>query len=91
MSENIKNKPHTLILNDRNKLTVSGVTEVGNFDEENICLYTDYGEIRIKGAGLQVSLLDTASGDVSAQGRIDSLNYSERTSKHISLWTRILK
>ena len=91
MSEITKNKPHALIINDRSKLTVSGVNEVGNFDEESITLYTDFGEISIKGEGLQVSLLDTGTGEVSAQGRIDSLNYSDKTSKHTSLWSRILK
>ncbi len=91
MAEIIKNKPHALIINDRSKLTVSGVTEVGNFDEESIILYTGVGEISIKGEGLQVSLLNTETGEVSAQGKINSLHYSDKTSKNIGFWSRILK
>lgn len=91
MAEIIKNKPHALILNDRKSLSVSGITEVGNFDDESIVLYSDFGGITVKGEELQVSLLNTETGEVSVQGRINSIQYSDRMTKHISFWARILK
>ena len=91
MTENVKAKPHTLIIENREALTVSGVTEVGNFDEDIIVLYTSFGEITVKGEKLQVSLLNTETGEVSAQGKINSVQYSDKVSGHTSFWTRISK
>ncbi len=91
MTENTKAKPHTLLINDRSRLSVSGVTEAGNFDEENIVLYAACGEISIKGENLQVELLNTETGEVSVQGRIIAVQYSDKVSKHTSFWSRILK
>ena len=47
---------HNLILEDRSKLTLTGVTDVDCFDERMINLFTGLGELTIKG-GISTSMM----------------------------------
>ena len=46
---------HNLILEDRAKLTLTGVTDVDCFDERMINLFTGLGELTIKGRNLPIT------------------------------------
>ena len=41
--------PHKLTLNERNSLTMSGVTEVSSFDETMVVLKTSLGLLTVQG------------------------------------------
>ena len=60
----------SLSLEDRKKLTLSGVLEVVNFDDEKISLNTILGNLAIKGEGLKMNKLDVQNGDVIIIGYI---------------------
>lgn len=68
---------HNVILENRKKLTLSGIEDVDSFDEETIVLYTDTGSLTVKGEGLHINKLSVESGEVSIEGRVDSLVYSD--------------
>ncbi len=91
MDDKIYKKPHSLTVEDRKKLTVSGVTDVGAFDEDSITVYTDYGEIVIKGERLQVSVINTETGGLTAEGKINSVVYSDRKAGKQGFFSRVLK
>ena len=55
--------PHQLILEDRRALTLSGVSDVDSFDEMTVIVYTDLGELTIKGENLHINRLNLESGD----------------------------
>ncbi len=69
--------PHSLTLHDRGSLTVSGVTDVNNFDDVTLVIYTDLGELTVKGHGLHIRQLNIECGDLVIEGEIDSLIYSQ--------------
>lgn len=73
--------PHQLILQDRNRLDLSGVSDVDSFDETVVTVYTSLGELTIKGKELHLMHLDLDSGGLSIEGKIDSLQYSETPSR----------
>ena len=60
--------PHQLMLEDRQRLTVSGVSDVDSFDDTAIVVYTDMGELTIKGEGLHISRLNVETGDLKVEG-----------------------
>ncbi len=91
MDEKTVKLPHTLILEARNKLSLSGVTQIGAFDEESLTVYTSYGEINITGENIQVSVMNTETGEVCAQGKIDSVKYSDKYSKKSGFFAKVLK
>lgn len=69
--------PHTLVVEDRKRLSVSGVTDVESFDEETVALATELGELLIHGYDLHINRIDVESGDLSLEGEIISLTYTD--------------
>lgn len=68
-----------IILENREKLSVSGVKDILTFDEEEIILDTSLGILEIHGSGLKVEKLSTDSGEILAKGKIDELLYAKET------------
>ena len=83
--------PHNVIIDGRCSISLTGVTATGNFDDEEICLFTDYGSITVKGEGLKVNVINTSSGDVQAEGKIISLTYSDRAAKKEGFMARVFR
>ncbi|MBQ6420295.1 MAG: sporulation protein YabP [Clostridia bacterium] len=73
--------PHTLFCENRTKLTLTGVTDVGAFDEQNLSIVTACGELTVRGENLQVSKLSLDTGELIAEGQITALMYSDRVRK----------
>jgi sporulation protein YabP len=75
LQENITNNSN-IIIEQRKKLTLSGVKECISFDEETIILNTVCGRLAIKGISLHIINFDTSSGDFTAEGRINAVIYT---------------
>lgn len=75
--EEIKGKHHNLILDNRQKLSLSGVSDVSGFNEETVNVFTDLGGLVIKGSGLHISKLNLETGEVEVEGIINSLQYTQ--------------
>ena len=69
--------PHKLQLSERQKLTMTGVTEVVSFDENAVVLQTSLGTLLIQGQGLQLKTLSLEGGQVAVDGTVTSLTYEE--------------
>ena len=70
-------KNHSLNLEKRNKLTISGATDVECFDENEIIIHTTQGVLIVSGAGIHMEKLNTDSGDVVVFGKINALKYED--------------
>ena len=93
MAEEKKNMnfPHNCILEDRKALSVSGVTNVGSFDEETIVAVTDYGELTVKGQSLHITKLSLEIGELCIEGKIDALQYADTVEKNGSFLSRVFR
>ena len=69
---------HNLILEDRAKLTLTGVTDVDCFDERMINLFTGLGELTIKGRNLHINDVSVETGDMTITGDICCCNTGKR-------------
>jgi sporulation protein YabP len=69
---------HQVILSGRRTLTVDGVKDVANFDDDSIVLETTEGTLTVRGKGLKLHQLDVATGRLEASGEVDSLQYAAR-------------
>ena len=83
--------PHTLILENRQAVTATGVSNVDSFDEDTIIAYTDLGEIVIKGKGLHISKLNLETGEMNLDGEINSVSYSENQSASTGFFSKLFK
>ena len=88
MAEDILQLPHKLTLNERNTLTMTGVTEVVSFDDAAVILRTCLGTLVVQGQQLQLKTLSPEGGQVAVEGRVCSLHYEE-ASQNGSLWRRL--
>lgn len=70
-----------ITLENRKRLTLTGVEEVISFDEEKILLNTQLGFLAIKGSGLKMNKLDVQNGDVIIVGNTSSIVYSGKEVK----------
>lgn len=84
---------HRLMLERQKGGTITGIREVISFDEKEILLNTEEGKLDIKGEALHVKHLDLESGEISLEGRIDSLSYPGRKKdkKEESLLKRLFR
>ena len=69
--------PHKLTLNERNSLTMTGVTEVISFDDSTVVLGTQLGTLLVHGKQLQLKTLSLEGGQVAVDGQIHALVYEE--------------
>ncbi len=72
---------HSVSINERKNIIISGVKKIDSFDNEEFLLETNMGYIVIKGEGLEIVKLDTFQGNVSIKGKINSLSYMETSNK----------
>lgn len=80
--------PHGFTLQDRKKITMSGVSDVQTFDEKQVIVLTTQGRLVIRGSGLHVDQLSLETGDLQISGQIDTMEYTENGG---SLWKRIFQ
>lgn len=69
--------PHKLTLDERKKLTMTGVTEVVSFDESAVVLHTSLGTLVVQGQQLQLKTLSEEGGQVAVEGQVGALHYEQ--------------
>ncbi len=70
-----------IYLENREKLNISGVKDVLSFDDQMVILETELGLLTIKGENLRINKLSIDTLDVSIDGTISTLIYSEAGSE----------
>lgn len=81
ISNDIKQKTQQLVLSDRKKLKITGVSEVENFSETIVCANTCMGQLCVKGEGLKINRLDVDDGELVIDGKINSVEYTKKKEK----------
>ena len=76
--QNIKQQ---LTLIDRRTLTVGGIIEIIEYDEENITLFSVMGAIRIKGEQLEINSAFSEKDIVMINGLIRSIAFGDNKEK----------
>lgn len=82
-----------VILENRNKLSVSGVKDVLSFDDQVVIMETELGLLTVKGENLKINKLSIDTSEVVVEGEINSLAYSEQNKikQEGSLFSKIFK
>ncbi len=67
-----------LVLENREKLSISGVLDVLSFDDQVVIVETDLGLLNVKGENLKINKLSIDTSEVVIEGDISSMAYSEK-------------
>lgn len=84
-------QPHTVTLENRRMLTVTGVTRVLSCDETGALLKTPLGNLSVGGQGMEVSELSVRTGEVRITGKIEYLQYAENKESSGGLFRRLVR
>ena len=82
-----------LILENRQKLSISGVNDVLRFDDQVVMVDTELGLLTVKGENLKINKLSIDTSEVIVEGDINYLSYSENSGEKekTSLISKIFK
>ena len=83
--------PHNLILENRRSLTATGVSNVDSFDEDTVVAVTDIGDLTVRGSKLHIDKLNLETGELTLDGEISSMTYSENRSSGGGMFSRLFK
>lgn len=67
-----------LILENRSKLSISGVLDVLSFDDQVVIVETELGLLTIKGENLRINKLSIDTSEVIVEGDISYMAYSNK-------------
>jgi len=82
---------HSVTLDKRENVSVSGVTDVISFDEESVIAETELGVIIIRGVNLHVGKINLDSGELLISGEVDAIQYENPGAPKKSFIGRLFK
>ena len=82
-----------IVLENREKLSISGVLDVLSFDDQIVIVETELGLLTIKGENLKINKLSIDTEEVIVEGEINNLGYSDHSKKEQEggLFSKIFK
>lgn len=88
-----KPKIQNIILENREKLSVSGVIDVESFNDESVIIETDLGVLIVRGEDLHINRLNLDSSELIVEGDIVSCEYTDSGSKSkgLGFFSRMFK
>ena len=82
-----------IVLENREKLSISGVLDVLSFDDQIIIVETELGLLTVKGEDLRINKLSIDTSEIIVNGNIMQIAYSENTmeKKGEGIFSKIFK
>ena len=78
IEEKQTNIMQNVILENRKKLTLTGIRDVLSFDDEIVVVESELGLLNIQGTDLRVNKISVETGDVIVDGTIRAIEYSDK-------------
>jgi sporulation protein YabP len=72
-----RGRSHSILMENRQKVSITGVQDVDSFDESTVILVTDLGYITLHGVDLHISKLNLEEGQLIVEGEVIALQYSD--------------
>lgn len=84
------NAYQNVVLENREKLNITGVLDVFSFDDQIIIVQTELGMLTIKGDNLKINKLNLDTSEFVVDGYISSLTYTNSSAENIKKGKSIL-
>jgi sporulation protein YabP len=86
-----RSRMHSVHIDNRARMSVTGVNDVESFHECEIILETEAGVLRIEGEGLHLTKLNLDDGQVMVEGEVTALEYEDTQPEKTGLFSRVFK
>ncbi len=67
---------HKIVIEDREKIMITGISDVESFDEREIIIYTTEGVLNLFGEDFKINRLNVEAGDIEIAGYITEIKYT---------------
>lgn len=84
-------RSHCINIENRELVSISGVKDVGSFNETEIILMTDCGGLTIDGTELHITKLNLDEGQIIVEGQLIALEYDDAPVQKGSLFSRMFR
>lgn len=71
----LRTRAHLVSMENRERVSFTGVTDVESFNDEEVVAVTEQGVIVLAGEGLHISRLNLEDGQLVVEGRLDAMEY----------------
>ena len=71
-------KSHQALLQNRERLILSGVTGIDSYDDRAVILYTVLGTLTVMGRALHLEGYSAGTGEATVTGDIRAIRYGDR-------------
>jgi sporulation protein YabP len=71
-------KQYISTITGREKIVLAGIKEINEFDEQQIIAESNLGMVELRGRQLKITQLDQEQEELTVEGKIASLTYSEK-------------
>ncbi|MBE6686987.1 MAG: sporulation protein YabP [Ruminococcaceae bacterium] len=83
-------KEHSVSIENRELVTLTGITEVLSYDESAVVMQSNLGQLTLDGEGLNIVKLNLDDGEVSVSGKLFAVYYMEQRNSR-GLFSRLFK
>lgn len=82
-----------VIMENREKISVTGVVDIHSFDDELVLAQTDLGILTIKGDDLKMNKLNLENNELIIEGKIMAVAYSDinNSNKKTGIMNKLFK
>lgn len=77
MMQNNKQLNHNLVMENREKVIITGIIDIHSFDDELVLTETEMGILTIKGKDLKMNKLNLDNSELVVEGQIGMLQYND--------------
>ena len=78
--KHLPQRAHSVTVDNRSAVKLTGVTDVASFNEQEIVMTSDAGEIALLGEGLHISQLNLEEGTGTVEGHVAALESGDAPS-----------
>ncbi|MDR1100848.1 MAG: sporulation protein YabP [Clostridiales bacterium] len=86
-----KNESSNIIIENREKMSVSGVLDVVSFDDAVVVLDTELGSIVVRGQEFRINKLNVDIGELVIEGKVDGFSYEDFEKNKPGFFARMFK
>jgi sporulation protein YabP len=84
-------RAHAITLENRRRASLSGVSDVLSFNEQEVVMVTEGGDITLVGEGLHIARLNLDEGQLMVEGNISGIEYGLPPAQRKGLLARLFR
>ncbi len=84
-------RAHSIHIDERARMSVTGVSDVESFNEQEVCLSTLAGLLHVDGSGLHITKLNLDEGQIIIEGQLIALEYDEAPQQRPGFFSRMFR